>query len=64
MNNPMDVMIQQMIQQNPDAYKRAQQMCNGKSPEELKSLVLNIAQSQGRDPGPIKQFASMFGVNL
>lgn len=64
MNNPMEMMLQQMISQNPGAYKRAQQMCSGKSPEELRSLVLNIAQSQGRDIGQIRQIASMFGINL
>lgn len=64
MNNIMNGMLNQMIQQNPEAYNRAQQMCAGKSPDEIKKIAMNIAQSQGRGVNEIKQMLSAFGINL
>lgn len=64
MANPIDFIMKQMINQNPEAYRRAQQMCDGKTEEEMKTLILNLAKSQGRDIGQLKQFAATFGIRL
>lgn len=64
MNNMMNQMLQNLVNQNPQAYQRAQQMCAGKSPEEMKQLVLNLAQSQGRNINDVRQMFAMFGINF
>ena len=64
MNNPMMQMMQmrmqQMIQQNPQA-RQAMQMLHGKNPQEQQQLFLNMCKEQNIDP---RQFAGQFGINL
>ena len=64
MNNPMMQMMQmrmqQIIQQNPQA-RQAMQMLQGKNPQEQQQLFLNMCREQNIDP---RQFAGQFGINL
>ena len=64
MNNPMMQMmqmrLQQMIQQNPQA-RQAMQMLQGKSPQEQQQMFLNMCKEHNIDP---RQFAGQFGINL
>ena len=64
MNNPMMQMMQmrmqQIIQQNPQA-RQAMQMLQGKNPQEQQQLFLNMCEEQNIDP---RQFAGQFGINL
>lgn len=60
MNNPMMQMMQQMIQQNPQA-RQAMQMLQGKNPQEQQQMFLNMCKEHNIDP---RQFAGQFGINL
>ena len=64
MNNPMMQMMQlrmqQMIQQNPQA-RQAMQMLQGKNPQEHQQMFLNMCKEHNIDP---RQFAGQFGINL
>lgn len=64
MNNPMlqmmQMRMQQIIQQNPQA-KQAMQMLQGKSPQEQQQMFLNMCKEHNIDP---RQFAGQFGINL
>lgn len=44
----MQNMIQQMVRNNP-LYKRAEQMAQGKSDEELKQVAVNLCKQRGID---------------
>lgn len=63
-NNPMMQMMQMrmqhMIQQNPQA-RQAMQMLQGKSPQEQQQMFLNMCKEHNIDP---RQFAGQFGINL
>lgn len=57
MLNPM-----QMI--NDPLFKRAQQMVNGKSEQEIKQIASNLCKERGIDMDKtFNQFKSMFGIN-
>lgn len=64
MNNPMMQMmqmrLQQMIQQNPQA-RQAMQMLQGKNLQEQQQMFLNMCKEHNIDP---RQFAGQFGINL
>ena len=64
MNNPMMQMMQmrmqQMIQQNPQA-RQTMQMLQGKNPQEQRQMFLNMCKEHNIDP---RQFAGQFGINL
>ena len=64
MNNPMlqmmQMRMQQMIQQNPQA-RQAVQMLQGKNPQEQQQMFLNMCKEHNIDP---RQFAGQFGINL
>lgn len=60
MNNPMMQMMQQMIQQNPQA-RQTMQMLQGKNPQEQQQMFLNMCKEHNIDP---RQFAGQFGINL
>lgn len=47
--------------QNPALFQKGQEMLQGKSDEQIKQTVLNLAQQRGID---INQFASQFGIKL
>ena len=53
--------MQQMAQANPEIYKKALEMTNGKSEAELRQTAMNLASEKGID---LKAFASKFGINL
>ena len=50
-----------MQKQNPQAFKKMQEMVGGKSENDLKQTAMNLAKERGID---IKQFASNFGIQL
>lgn len=57
----MQNMIQQMIKGNP-LYKRAEQMAQGKSEDELKQIAVNLCQQRGININEAyKQFQSFMG---
>jgi len=67
-NNPSQFLGQQlqnrmnqMKQQNPQAFQKMQEMTSGKSESEMKQTCMNLAQQQGID---LKSFASKFGINI
>lgn len=64
LNNLLNMMLQNMISQNPSAFNKAREMCNGKSEDEMKQVFLNLAQTQGKDMNEIRQMCSMFGINI
>lgn len=53
-------MMRMMIQQHP-VVRRAAQMMNGKTPEQIRKMVYQMAAQQGVD---LKQLAQQFGVQL
>ena len=63
-NNPMTQMLQmrmqQMVQQNPQA-RQAMQMLQGKSPQEQQQMFFNMCREHSIDP---RQFAGQFGIRL
>lgn len=59
-SNPMELMAQQ-FQSNP-LFQRAQQMAEGKSPEELEQVARNLCQQRGIDiDAAMKQFQQIMG---
>lgn len=61
-NNPMGLM-QTMLGNNP-AFGRAMEMAQGKSPEQLKSTVFNLAQQRGISQQQLIQMANQLGIKL
>ena len=68
MGNPAGTLMQQlqgrmnqMAQQNPQAFQKMQEMTTGKSEDEMRQVAMNLAQQKGID---IRQFASQFGIKL
>lgn len=53
-------MIRQMARQNP-RVAQFEQMTNGKSEEELRSMTMNMAQERGID---LNELAQQLGVQL
>ena len=52
----------QMI--NDPLFRRAQQMANGKSVEEIKQIANNLCKERGMDINKeFQKFTSMFGIN-
>lgn len=60
--NPMEAM-QKMLGSNP-LFGRAMEMARGKSPEQLKETVMNIAKQRGIDPQQAQQLLSQFGIKI
>ena len=60
-------MMNQMLNNNP-LYKRAVQMTQGKSKEEINQTIDNLCKQRGIDVqnayGQFKQFAGQFGIKL
>lgn len=57
--NPM-ALLNQLAGQNPQ-LKRVMEVMNGKSPQELREYVQNVAQTQGVD---LNQLAQRMGLQL
>ena len=54
-------MFQQNLQANP-LFKRAQQMAEGKTPEQLQQVAQNLCQQKGIDMNQaLQQFQAQFG---
>jgi len=49
------------MNQNPQAYKKMQEMVSGKSDSEMKQTCMNLAKERGID---IAKFASQFGIKI
>lgn len=60
--NP-DMMLQQMAQQNP-LLNRAMTMAQGKSPQELRAIAINLAKQQGMTEQDVDNMAKSFGLRL
>ena len=64
MRNPkqaINSMFQQNLQANP-LFKRAQQMAEGKTPEQLQQVAQNLCQQKGIGMNQaLQQFQSQFG---
>lgn len=61
LSSQLQAQMQQMMNQNPQAYKKMQEMVNGKSDSEMKQTCMNLAKERGID---IAKFASQFGIKL
>lgn len=56
-------LMQQFAGQNP-LMSRAMQMGKGKSPEQMQTLVRNLAKQKGMNDEQLNQFLSQFGLRL
>nr|DAV30131.1 MAG TPA: SurA N-terminal domain [Caudoviricetes sp.] len=56
-------LMQQFAGQNP-LMSRAMQMGQGKSPEQMQTLVRNLAKQKGMNDEQLNQFLSQFGLRL
>lgn len=57
----MGQMVTQQLQSNP-LFQRAQQMAQGKSPQELEQVAKNLCQQRGIDlDSAMNQFKQMMG---
>lgn len=61
LNSQLQAQMQQMMNQNPQAYKKMQEMVSGKSDSEMKQTCMNLAKERGID---IAKFASQFGIKI
>lgn len=60
--NPMQMMMG-MLGNNP-MLNQAYQMINGKSPEQIRTVINNVANQKGISKQQLQQMASQFGVSL
>lgn len=60
--NPMQMMMG-MLGNNP-MLNQAYQMVNGKSPEQIRTVINNVANQKGISKQQLQQMASQFGVSL
>lgn len=60
--NP-EAMIQQLASQNP-LLQRAMQMAQGKSPQELRNIAVNLAKQQGLTEQDVDNMAKNFGLRF
>ena len=61
MQNPNQLILEQMKNQNPKLFQKVQEMTRGKNENQLKELANNIAKERGID---LNNFASQFGIKL
>lgn len=61
MQNPNQLVLEQMKNQNPKLFQKVQEMTRGKNENQLKELANNIAKERGID---LNNFASQFGIKL
>lgn len=62
MQNPQQGM-EQMFGNNP-VFQQARKMVEGKSPEQMKETVLNLAKTQGVDIQQIMGMLNQFGIKI
>lgn len=63
MNNNFMNMFNNMLSSNPQAnqlWQTAQQMTNGKSPEQIKTIIQNVAKQKGIDINQAQQMFNQF----
>ena len=60
-NQQLQSRMNQMAQQNPQAFQKMKEMTDGKSEADMKQIAINLAKQRGVD---INQFASQFGIKL
>lgn len=60
--NP-DAMLQQIASQNP-LMQRAMTMAQGKSPQEIRAIAINLAQQQGMTAQDVDNMVRNFGLKL
>ena len=61
MQNPNQLILEQMKNQNPKLFQKVQEMTSGKNENQLKELANNIAKERGIN---LNNFASQFGIKL
>lgn len=62
LNQMLQAMVQSQLQSNP-MFQRAQEMAQGKSPEELQQIAQNLCQQRGIDLSQaMAQFKAQFGI--
>lgn len=61
MQNPNQLILNQLQKQNPKLYQKVQEMTNGKTETELREMVQNIASERGVN---LSQFANQFGIKI
>lgn len=49
MMNPQQLMMQQILNSNRPLFMRAQQMAEGKTPEEIQQIAMNLCNERGLD---------------
>lgn len=57
-------LLQLLQQANNPLFQRAVQMTQGKSENEIKEIVLNVAQQRGIDRKQLNAMLSQFGYKL
>ena len=60
--NP-EVMLQQLASQNP-LMQRAMIMAQGKSPQEIRAIAVNLAKQQGMSEQDLDNMARNFGLKF
>lgn len=60
--NP-EAMLQQIASQNP-LMQRAMMMAQGKSPQEIRAIAINLAQQQGMTAQDVDNMVRNFGLRL
>ena len=60
--NP-EVMLQQLASQNP-LMQRAMTMVQGKSPQEIRAIAVNLAKQQGMTEADVDNMVRSFGFKL
>lgn len=60
--NP-EMLLQQMAQQNP-LLNRAMTMAQGKSPQEIRAIAINLAKQQGMSEQDVDNMVKSFGFRL
>lgn len=60
-NQQLQSRMNQMAQQNPQAFQKMKEMTDGKSEADMKQIAMNLAKQRGVD---INQFANQFGIKL
>lgn len=61
-NNPM--MFLQQRYGNTPAFQKSMEMMQGKNPQQMQQVVLNIARQKGMDINQLMQMAQSLGLRL
>ena len=61
-NNPM--MFLQQRYGNTPAFQKTLQMMDGKNPQQIQQVVLNLARQRGVDMNQLMQMANSLGLKL